>query len=445
MDEARVLIAGGGIAGLSAAYHLLKLYGFEDFTLLEAESEVGGTSRSLRTAEGFVFDHGSHALYTGSDYVAALYRKILQDKFLELERDAWIYSKGRLTRFPFQAKLNGLPFAVIAECIWGYMRADRSQAHAAAHFAEWLDLSFGDGIVRHFMAPFNKKHWKYPLDQMAHRWLSPYVARPSLLNLLRGAFSPDGKKYGANAVFWYPISGGIGAVPDGLLRLLGSHANKVKTNSAIQSISLKGRRVRLHDGRTVRYQRMVYTLPLRALLSLLSDDLPYPVREALERLEYNRQYCLCFGVEDRTLDRWMRLYLPERKFLAHRLGFPQAISTELAPPGWGSVYAEITEPRAPESALSEEQMVTRTLADLAEIGVTEPDDRVEYKGHIVIDPAYVVFTHTHQRDVQVIRGYLAKHDVHTAGRYGDWRYYAIDNTILSAKAAVERLAPGLDG
>lgn len=42
-----VLIVGGGIAGLSAAWHL-KRRGFHDFLLLELEAEVGGTSRSGR-------------------------------------------------------------------------------------------------------------------------------------------------------------------------------------------------------------------------------------------------------------------------------------------------------------------------------------------------------------------------------------------------------------
>src|SRR5215468_3750816 len=39
-----VLIVGGGIAGLSAAWRLLRA-GFDDFALLELEPEVGGTSR----------------------------------------------------------------------------------------------------------------------------------------------------------------------------------------------------------------------------------------------------------------------------------------------------------------------------------------------------------------------------------------------------------------
>src|SRR5688572_9568501 len=40
-----IVIVGGGVAGLTAAWHLLKS-GFEDFALIALESEPGSTSRS---------------------------------------------------------------------------------------------------------------------------------------------------------------------------------------------------------------------------------------------------------------------------------------------------------------------------------------------------------------------------------------------------------------
>lgn len=44
-ERAGVVIVGGGVAGLSAAWHLLKA-GFDDFVLVELEPAPGGTSRS---------------------------------------------------------------------------------------------------------------------------------------------------------------------------------------------------------------------------------------------------------------------------------------------------------------------------------------------------------------------------------------------------------------
>jgi hypothetical protein len=59
-EEAAVVIAGGGIAGLAAAWTLAEA-GFRDFRLLELEDRVGGNSRSGRNAVS-AFPLGAHYL-----------------------------------------------------------------------------------------------------------------------------------------------------------------------------------------------------------------------------------------------------------------------------------------------------------------------------------------------------------------------------------------------
>jgi NAD(P)-binding Rossmann-like domain len=61
----QVLIAGGGVAGLSAA-RALRLQGIEDFALLELESEAGGNARGGQIA-GIPHPLGAHYLPTPSD------------------------------------------------------------------------------------------------------------------------------------------------------------------------------------------------------------------------------------------------------------------------------------------------------------------------------------------------------------------------------------------
>src|SRR5579864_8892466 len=55
-----VVIVGGGIAGLSAAWRLL-LAGFDDFVVLELEQQPGGTSRSEKSGT-FAYPWGAHYL-----------------------------------------------------------------------------------------------------------------------------------------------------------------------------------------------------------------------------------------------------------------------------------------------------------------------------------------------------------------------------------------------
>ena len=109
------LILGGGLAGLSAGYH-------SNGTIFEKESNVGGHARS-KYKNGFIFDEGIHVLHTKNEYVLNLIEEINAD--LEIrDRNAWIFSHGAMTRFPFQANTYGLPINIVKDCLLGFIKND---------------------------------------------------------------------------------------------------------------------------------------------------------------------------------------------------------------------------------------------------------------------------------------------------------------------------------
>lgn len=111
------VIIGAGPTGLSAAYHL-----GEDTLLLEREQRVGGWCRSIEDS-GFTFDFAGHIMFSNDPYVHEMYALLLGDNVHWQDREAWVYSKGVFTRYPFQGALYGLPADVIKECILGAVEA----------------------------------------------------------------------------------------------------------------------------------------------------------------------------------------------------------------------------------------------------------------------------------------------------------------------------------
>src|SRR5690606_18934834 len=104
------IILGAGPTGLSAAFHLGK-----STLLLERSREVGGNCRSI-VDHGFTFDYAGHIMFSNDEYVLGMYRKLLGDNIHWQDREAWIFSKGVHTRYPFQGALYGLPPRVLTEC-----------------------------------------------------------------------------------------------------------------------------------------------------------------------------------------------------------------------------------------------------------------------------------------------------------------------------------------
>ncbi len=108
-QRAKVVIIGGGVAGLTAAWHLIKS-GFEDFILIELEREPGGTARS-GSSEIVSYPWGAHylpvpmkentALVSLLDEMGALEGRdpagepIVAEQFLCREPEERIFYRGR--------------------------------------------------------------------------------------------------------------------------------------------------------------------------------------------------------------------------------------------------------------------------------------------------------------------------------------------------------------
>ena len=86
----KVVIIGGGLAGLSAGYHLLE----HEPVVFEKEPAIGGLCRSFKQ-DGFTFDCTGHLIHLKNPYTKELVARFLPDAFTAHERLAAIYSKSR--------------------------------------------------------------------------------------------------------------------------------------------------------------------------------------------------------------------------------------------------------------------------------------------------------------------------------------------------------------
>ena len=101
------------------------------------------------------------------------------------------------------------------------------------------------------------------------------------------------------------------------------------------------------------------------------------------------------------------------------------------------MYIEIT--HRPEEKLDADEATARSVADLEKCGILRKGDRILTRHVIDIKFAYVVFDDHRQTHLQTLIDYLESRDIYTAGRYGRWDYFSMEDSILSGKAAAERI------
>ena len=87
-SEQAVVVIGGGPAGLTAAYELIKLN--RRPLVLEKDDKVGGLART-EDYKGFHFDMGGHRFFTKAPEVNQMWREVLGDDFLRRPRLSRIY------------------------------------------------------------------------------------------------------------------------------------------------------------------------------------------------------------------------------------------------------------------------------------------------------------------------------------------------------------------
>ncbi|MGH3109695.1 MAG: protoporphyrinogen/coproporphyrinogen oxidase, partial [Gaiellaceae bacterium] len=405
--EHQDVILGAGLAGLSAAYTLQEL-GETHWQVYEREERVGGHARSIEV-EGYVFDFGPHILFAADPEIGELIRDLLGSNFTAQSREAHIYHHAHqlYTRFPFQAHLYGLPAGVVLDCLSGLVAAVERRARGdfqPKSYEEWMRGYFGDGIAERLMIPYARKVWTVEPDEMDFAWIERRVPTPDVGRIIAGALSDDVEQVGATAHFWYPQQGGIEALP----RALGSRVGNVQLGRELERIDIAGRNAVFRDGEHVAFDRMIYTLPLSQLNSLVSD-LPPRVRDACDGLRSQGIYCVNVGVDRPNISDKHWVYFYEDGFPFHRLSFPGNFTPHNVPPGKSSISMEIAfSDRLP---LDRERVVDEAIAALTKAGILDRDDRVELVHAQEIFPAYVIYDLDHAANLGTVRSWLAEQGI----------------------------------
>jgi protoporphyrinogen oxidase len=427
-----VVVLGGGLAGLSAAYHLKEI----PARVFEKSRYVGGTARSFQI-NGFTFDITGHLLHLHNPYTKKLVAELLKGNVYRCIRNTQIFSEGKYTRYPYQAYTRGLPEETIDACVLGCVEAlTKAQTKkidpAKLDFGAWSRAQFGDGIASKFMKPYNEKLYQVPVSALNTDWCGAFVPQPDLADVVRGALNESGKEFGYNATFLYPRQGGIQFLAERLAERVG----EINFNTAASRVDWKKKSVRFDDGTSARYDRLISTLPLPELLDRMSG-LPADVRRARRQLKWASIVCVNLGVRRSEISKASWIYFPEPKYIFYRVGFPMNFTPHVVPEGCSSMYVEV--PMKAARLLNENALLARVKKDLVATGILRSSDTFAVTQLLPIKYAYVIYDKNRRSALDVIFRFLKKNKIQSIGRYGAWKYSFMEEAILDGKMAADAI------
>lgn len=425
MADKKICVLGAGLSGLSAAWHLQRR-GF-DCRVFEKEKEVGGLCRS-KVINGFTFDYDGHLLHFKHAYTFNLIKKLLAGNLTEHRRSAWFYSHGIFSRYPFQANLHGLPADIVKECLLGFINASKNIQTVNKKnltFLEWIKKTFGSGIARHFMIPYNTKFWTLPPECMTCEWLDNFIPVPSLSQLVEGIVKESRKQFGYNARFWYPRQGGISEVP---LAFAGQVKN-IYTASSITEIDLIRKEIKINSGAKEKFDYLISTIPLPQMRYLIRG-LPSNIAASLKKLKWNSVFNLNLGIgrKDTSGRHW--IYFPQKENCFFRIGFPHNFSSCLVPPDKSSLYVEVAYSK--DKPIDKNRIILQIKADLRKIGILSSGDKICAQDINDIKYGYPIYDANYNKARSQILVYLNHNNIIPCGRYGSWRYLSMEDVILES-------------
>jgi protoporphyrinogen oxidase len=416
MAEAGLVIIGGGPTGLGAAHRLHEL-GHDDWLVLEADDGVGGLARSYTDSSGFTYDIGGHVLFSHFPYYDAVVDRLLGGEYTTIGREAWIWTEGRYVSYPFQNHLRGLSPQTVYECVAGLVAAqgNRTSQH---NFRDWVYATFGEGIARHFMVPYNAKVWAWPLERMSHTWSGERVSVVDVDTVLRNVILGDeASGWGPNSTFRYPLHGGTGHLWRCLAEELSDH---IVLDCPVIAVKPEERVVVCVDGRRHRYRRLLSTIPLDDLVDRC-DGAPAPVRAAARTLVSSGTHVVGVATDEPTTATRTWIYYPEPQVPFHRVTYLSSYSPYLtARPGQTLLLTETsTSAHRPVPAAGLEKTVVNMLVGL---GLLTDSDAVVTTWLCTRAKSYPVPTLDRDAALAAIHPWLERHGIASRGRFGSWRY-----------------------
>lgn len=439
-----ILIIGAGPTGLGAATRLAQL-GHEHWCLLDAEDGPGGLARSFRDEAGFTWDIGGHVQFSHYDFFdQAMLDCLGEDGWLHHERESWVWMRNRFIPYPLQNNVHRLPPDDLYLSLQGLLEISLRPKATPANFAEWIERTFGSGLSKIFMRPYNAKVWAFPPELMNASWVGERVAVTDFGRILKNlVYNLDDVSWGPNNRFQFPRYGGTGAIWSACAASL--PAERIKLNARVVDIDLVTRSLRTADGSAYSYKTLISTMPITELIRLTHRDDLRPMSD--RGLLYSSSNIVGVGLRGRpspALAKKCWIYFPEDDCPFYRATVFSNYSPANVPDPerYWSLMFEVSE--SPHKPVDQHSLRDGVIAGALNTGlINNPSDIVSIWSFRAPYGYPTPGLHRDEVLAQLIPEF-ERWGIYSRGRFGLWKYEVSnqDHSFMQGVEIIERLLHG---
>ena len=442
---------GTGMGGFGAAY-ALQAAGVP-FVCFDKNPYYGGHTRSFRYGSGFVFDEGGHISFTKHEHVKRILAENVRGSYEERLLRIDNYWHGLRIAHPVQSNLYRLPVDLIVKIITDFWEADReipakniappgcsldarqATGRGQQTYADWLYTAYGKTFAETFPIVYGQKYHTTTMDRLTVDWIGPRMYRPSLSELVRGAFEPPKSGAGTHYVesFRYPSVGGFVSYLEPFAK-----AFDLRLGHRLVGLDYREKLLSFENGALEKYSAVISSIPLPDLIPLIRG-VPREVLEAARKLAFTTAVLCNIGIDRADLSETAITYFYDEDIVFSRVNLPHLFSPNNAPHGCGTIQAEVyfSDKYKPLN-VEPESLMDVVVRDLRRCDIIRESDTILMRDVAINRFANVIYDSDRNAALAVVHGFLDDVKVLYCGRYGNWDHAWTDQAFMTGEASAVR-------
>ncbi len=290
----RVIIIGGGLAGLSAAYQLADSH---EVTVIEKEKGMGGLAASYTLHGKYHIEKYYHHIFDCDRETIDLINKLgLGDKLEWIKSTTSYYARGEIwpMNTPFQVlrfpELSTLDIIRLAGLVLGTRKAQDILELDEITARDWIIRKAGQRVYDGFFMPLLRGKFGSNIDNVSAAWLVSRIK-------LRSNRSASGERLGY-------IHGGFQQLVSRLAEQVENIGGSVHAGETALSINIPGNKVNSVEtvSETLECDAVISTVALPVLKDMLKPEPPPGLASALGSMKYQGTACALIATRERITE-----------------------------------------------------------------------------------------------------------------------------------------------
>lgn len=449
----KVIILGGGPAGLSCAWKLVSEN--VQVEVIEKEDTVGGLCRTIHkkiNGEDYFFDLGGHRFITKDMELYKELEELMGEELVVMPRKSVIRLQGKFFSYPLQItdalkKMNifvsiksGIDF-VFAK-IFLHFKKDVT-------FEDWIVKRFGRKLYNIYFGVYTEKLWGIPCNQLSADWAAQRIPALTLWKVLVAALGKKKempKTFAEN--FLFPKKG-IGRICDRMEEEILKHKGKVITGAKVEKLVMGDKKITevhyIKDGKEYKTSGdyVVSTIPLPEFIQNVTPSPDEKVMSLAKSMKFRGIKFLFLAINKNRISDNTWIYIPEKEYIFFRIQEMRNWSPYTVPEGKTGITLEIACNENDEIwNASDEFIFNKCIKDIEKLGLFKRNDVINYFTYKVKHAYPVYYLDYHER-VRVLYTYISQiKDFIAIGRQGLFRYNNMDHSIKMGMLAAKHILEG---